>query len=156
MNSWQIKCYLHFYSSNSHWHGCYTAPSAPPSIVALKHSVPVTSSPGQIRSSSDPSSSASWFIVICKYSIDFPVIQWYSYCDLTHGVCSVNNVLWTLAMPYKSTNNIVGLQSYYDRLHSVPLGPTRHWGPWIVTIQHIAPSSRPAYFCYDVSSSSGP
>ena len=45
--------------SNSHWHGCKTVPSARPSPVAVKHHAPVTSSPRQITSHSDPSSSVS-------------------------------------------------------------------------------------------------
>ena len=63
-------------------------------------------------------------------------------------MCLVN-ILIVGTKPYKGTDNIVRLQPYYSRLHSVPLGPTRHWGPWIVTILHIAPSWRPAYFCSD-------
>ena len=57
--------------SNSHWHGCNTAPSAPPSPVAVKHRAPVTSSPRQLTPHSDPSPSVSWLLSFVNTAVIF-------------------------------------------------------------------------------------
>ena len=58
MRAW-ISIVGSYKGSNSHWYGCNTALSAPPSPVAVKHHAPVTSSPRQITPHSDPSYSVS-------------------------------------------------------------------------------------------------
>ena len=55
---------------NSHWHGCNTAPSAPPSPIAVKHRSPVTSSPRPITSHSNPSS-VSWLLSFVNIAVSF-------------------------------------------------------------------------------------